>query len=81
MVKTRYLNLKAPNNNVKVQLDKTLTIQNYFPITKQQMGFSVMRLGNKSTKRRNNEAKFKNPSTFFKTNNFQRLRNHKLLKK
>ena len=30
-----------------------------------------MRLGNKSTKRRNNEAKSKIRSTFFKPNNFK----------
>ena len=27
--KTQYLNLKAPSNNVKIQSDKTLTIQLY----------------------------------------------------
>ena len=33
-----------------------------------------MRLVNKSTKRRNNESKFKNRSTFFKPNNFKSLK-------
>ena len=36
---------------------------------------SLIRLGNISTKRRNNEAKFKNQSTFFKSNNFKSLKN------
>ena len=35
-----------------------------------------MRLGNKSTKRRNIEAKLKNKSTFVKPNNFKSIQNH-----
>ena len=43
-----------------------------------------MRLGNKSTKRGNNEAKFKNRlfyEHFFKTKNFKILKNHYLIAK
>ena len=36
--KTQYLNLKAPNNNVKVQSDKSLTKQIYVFLTTKQMG-------------------------------------------
>ena len=35
--KTQYLNLKAPSNNVKMQSDKTLSTQNYYFLTIQQM--------------------------------------------
>ena len=35
-----------------------------------------MKLGNKSTKRRNNEATFKNQSTFFKPRKFKSLKIH-----
>ena len=35
-----------------------------------------MRLGNMSTNRRNNEAKYKNKSAFIKPNNFKNLKNH-----
>ena len=56
--KTQYLYLKAPSNNVKMQSDKTLTTQIYYFLLIQQI--STLRLGNKSTKRGNNEAKFKN---------------------
>ena len=38
-----------------------------------------MRLRNKSTKRRNNEAKFKNQSMAFKPKNFKSLKNHQLI--
>ena len=58
-----YLILKAPINNVKLQSDKTLTTQIYFFLTAQQTGFSLMRPGNKSKKRKN-EAKFKNIQNF-----------------
>ena len=73
--------MKAPSNNVKLQSDTTLTTQIYFFLIKKQMGlgtFSLMRLGNKSSKRRNignNEVKLKNESTFLKPNNFKRLKN------
>ena len=35
--KTRYLNLKAPDSNVKMQSDKTLANQTYFFLTTRQM--------------------------------------------
>ena len=35
--KTEYVNLEAHSNNVKMQSDKTLTTQNYFPLTIQRM--------------------------------------------
>ena len=60
--KTKYLNLKAPSNNVKLQSDKTLTTHFYFFLTTQQMKFEL----NNSTERRNNEVKFENQSTIFK---------------
>ena len=73
--KAKTLNLKAPSNNVKMQSDKTLTIQtNFFLFTQQ-------RLSDKCTKRKYNEANFKNQSTFFKPNNFKSLKNHKLVTK
>ena len=73
--KTQYLNLKAPNNNVKLQSDKTPIIQiSFFPNYTSDGIFLLMSLGNKST-RRNNEMKFKNQSTIFKPNNFKSLEN------
>ena len=36
--KNQYLISKAPSNNVKMQLDKTLRTKNYFFLTTQQMG-------------------------------------------
>ena len=51
-----YLNLKAPSNNVKLQSDK-IQLHKFIFLTTHQMG--IMRLGNKSTKRRINEAKLK----------------------
>ena len=57
--KTEYQNLKAPSNNIKMQSDKILTAQIYFCILYNRWKFFLMRLGNKSTKRTNNEAKFK----------------------
>ena len=69
--KIQHLNLKAPCIKVKLQSDKTLTTQFYFFLTIHQIEFSLTRIGNKSTKRRNNEAKFKKQSTFFKTINFK----------
>ena len=64
--KTQYLNLKAPISNVEIQSDKTLLFSELYSRWK----FSLMRLGNKSTKRRNNDAKFEN-KTFFKPNNLK----------
>ena len=45
------------------------------------MKLSLLRLSNKCTKRKNNEANFKNQSTFFKPNNFKSLKNQKLITK
>ena len=61
-----------------MQSDKTLSTQSYYFLSKQQMKTfhnDIMRLGNKSTKRGNNEAKFKNRSTFFKSNISKSLKN------
>ena len=57
--KTENQNLKAPSNNVKMQAHKTLTTQIYFLLNIQQTEIFLMRPGNKSTKRKNNEEKFK----------------------
>ena len=40
-----------------------------------------MRPGNKSTKRRNNEANFKNQSTLLKPINFESLKNRQIITK
>ena len=42
----------------------------FFPNHTADGAFSLMRLGRKSTKRENFEAKFENQSTLFKPNNF-----------
>ena len=59
-----YLSLKAPSNNVKTQSDETLTTQTNFFLFNNRWKFSLMRLSNKSTKRRNSEENFKNQSTY-----------------
>ena len=48
---------------------------------KQNKKFSSMRPDNKSAKRRNNEAKLKNQSPYFKPNSFKSLQNCKFNKK
>ena len=59
-----------------MQSDKTLATQNNSFLTEQPMRFfSLIELGNKSTKG-NNEAKFKNQSTILETfHNFILLKN------
>ena len=55
--------------------DKTLTTQINFSPNYTADGSSLIRLGDKSTKRIKNEAKIKNQSTFYNQQN-----NYKLLK-
>ena len=62
-----------------MQSDKTLTTQIYFLLNIQQMESFLIRLCNKSTKRTNNEAKFKKESTFSKPTNVKSLKSHYLL--
>ena len=64
-----------------MQSDRTLITQFYFFSLHSSWDFLLLGLGNKSTKRKKNEAKLKNQSKFFKTNNFKRVKNHKLLAK
>ena len=58
-VKNFHLNSKAHGNNVKRQPGKTFTTQIYFFLTKKHIGFLLLRLGNKSTHRGNNERNSK----------------------
>ena len=60
--KIEYLNLKK--NNVKMQSDKILTTKVFFSQQYSRWKVFLMRLGNKSTKRTNSEAKLKNSSSF-----------------
>ena len=66
-----------------MQSDKILITQTYFFSNLYiRWKFSLMTLGNQSTKGRKNEAKIKNQSLFFKpTNNFRSLKNHQLITK
>ena len=62
--KTKYLNLNAPSNNAKRQSYKTLTAKIYFVHPIQQRAI----FSNETM--RNNKAKLKNQSPFFKPNSF-----------
>ena len=65
--KSQYLKHLVTTSNYNKKQNTNLL----FPLLHIRWDFSLMRLGNKSTQRRNNEAKFKDQSTIFKPNNFK----------